>query len=408
MANNLKNCLLCRQENYWLEIRLVDELNKSFGSLSGSLKDSTGKEHAVTLSGGYLLLTDLPAGPVELKLETNALLTEAKKHQPRPMPQTSPAKEYADKNKGYQKSKIKYQYITLGDIWTFEPKIIPDKHKTDGTGKPLRVATNNSYVFEIKALNKPNLPALIYKTPDEGHEMDDYSMADDMQHGDMSDIEIINMHKDILIAFEVDAFKKPAEEHFRVMRSCAGLYSWYGDTSSLGLIMIDRFQKNMTEKFSHELLDRALATHSNTDNCVNLIQRSLSNILINKKMDLDDEFIYTLKNYLTNGDYRVTHSGFNEKKDFVNGLVFSVHTLWAMEIYLTNIDIDYVSGLFSANVEIIAQDHFGLDRYDLKKHNPIVQLDELFKSWFILQRCNKYNYKPYITEMTAFREVSND
>ena len=129
MGNNIKNCLECQKNQFWVEIRLVDELNKPFGSLTGTLKDAAGNIHAVTLTGGYLLLTDLPAGPVELKLETKALLMEAKKHKPRPMPQASPAKEYADKNKGYQKSKTKYQYITLGDVWTFEPQIIPDRHR---------------------------------------------------------------------------------------------------------------------------------------------------------------------------------------------------------------------------------------------------------------------------------------
>lgn len=407
MSNNIKNCLQCENNQFWIELRLVDEMNQPFGSLSGTLKDTTGKIYPVTLSAGYLLLSDLPAGPVELKLETKALLTEAKKHKPRPMPQASPAKAYADKNKGYQKSKIKYQYITLGDLWALEPQIIPDRHRASHSEHPLRMATNNSYVLEIKSLAQITLPALIHKTPDAGHYMDDYIVADDMQHGDLSEGEIINMHKDILISFSDDAFKKSPEEHFKTMHACSKLYSWYGDTSSLGSIMINRFQRNVTGKFKHSLLDSALKRHPNTDTCVNSIRRSLLDLLIERKMDLSDELVFILKNELTNGDYKISHSGFDEKKDFINGLVFSVHTLWAMEIYLTNVDIDYTSGVFSAEIKILAQDHFGLDKGDVKKHNPIVQVDELFKSWFILQRCNKYNYKPYITEMIAFREVSN-
>jgi len=152
MGNNIKNCLECQKNQFWVEIRLVDELNKPFSSLTGTLKDATGNIHAVTLTGGYLLLTDLPAGPVELKLETKALLTEAKKHKPRTMPQTSPAKEYADKNKGYQKSKIKYQYITLGDVWMNNPDM-PKEHQTGATGTTLKLATKNSYVGEIKCFS---------------------------------------------------------------------------------------------------------------------------------------------------------------------------------------------------------------------------------------------------------------
>jgi hypothetical protein len=189
MGNNIKNCLECQKNQFWVEIRLVDELNKPFGSLTGTLKDATGNIHAVTLTGGYLLLTDLPAGPVELKLETKALLMEAKKHKPRPMPQTSPAKEYADKNKGYQKSKTKYQYITLGDIWAFEPQIIPDRHRAGSTGQSLRMATNNSYLLEVKALIQLHLPTILFQSE---HPMDD-EKADDMQSGDKTKTQIMNL-----------------------------------------------------------------------------------------------------------------------------------------------------------------------------------------------------------------------
>ena len=88
---------------------------------------------------------------------------EAKKQKPRPMPQTSPAKEYADKNKGYQKSKTKYQYITLGDVWTFEPQIIPDRHRPGSAGQLLRMATNNSYLLEVKALIQLHLPTILFQ-----------------------------------------------------------------------------------------------------------------------------------------------------------------------------------------------------------------------------------------------------
>jgi hypothetical protein len=43
MGNNIKNCLECQKNQFWVEIRLVDELNKPFGSLTGTLKDATSK-----------------------------------------------------------------------------------------------------------------------------------------------------------------------------------------------------------------------------------------------------------------------------------------------------------------------------------------------------------------------------
>ena len=133
MTAKINQCRDCRPKDQWIEIRLVDEMNQPFGSLNGKLKDATGSEYQVMLSGGYLLLTGLPAGPVELKIETSALLNEAKKHKPRLSPQTSPAKEYADKHKGYQNKKIRYQHVALGDLWTVKSDM-PREHQAGATG----------------------------------------------------------------------------------------------------------------------------------------------------------------------------------------------------------------------------------------------------------------------------------
>ncbi len=149
MTAKVNQCRDCQPKDHWIEIRLVDEMNQSFGSLTGKLKDASGTEHKVMLSGGYLLLTNLPAGPVELKIETSELLTEAKKHKPRPSPQTSPAREYVDKNNGYEKSKIRYQHVALGDLWTVQPDM-PKEHQAGATGNTLRLATSNSYVVEVR------------------------------------------------------------------------------------------------------------------------------------------------------------------------------------------------------------------------------------------------------------------
>jgi len=65
MANNMENCIPCKQFNHWIEIRLVDEYAKLFkGSLNGKLKDNGGQIHTIAFKDGYLLQTDLPAGPV--------------------------------------------------------------------------------------------------------------------------------------------------------------------------------------------------------------------------------------------------------------------------------------------------------------------------------------------------------
>lgn len=236
MTAKINQCRDCQPKDQWIEIRLVDEMNQPFGSLNGKLKDATGSEHQVMLSGGYLLLTGLPAGPVELKIETSALLNEAKKHKPRISPQTSPAKEYADKHKGYQNKKIRYQNITLGDVWQLEPGMIPERHKTGQTGKPLRMVSNNSYLLEVRPLIQLHLPLVIFQSQ---KPMDDIK-ADDMQSGDMSRTQIMNLGMFKPFSKLDYEFDLPASNYFFNFRLFANSVSW-GKYGSLTKMMIDRF-----------------------------------------------------------------------------------------------------------------------------------------------------------------------
>ncbi len=400
MGNNIKNCLECQKNQFWVEIRLVDELNKPFGSLAGTLKDATANIHAVTLTGGYLLLTDLPAGPVELKLETKALLTEAKKHKPRPMPQTSPVKKYADKNKGYQKSKIKYQYITLGDVWTFEPQIIPDRHRAGSAGQPLRMATNNSYLLEVKALIQPHLPAIVFQSK---NPMDDEN-ADDMQSGDKTKTQIMNLGMFRPFSKLDYEFDLPASNHFANFRLFASSVSW-GTYGSLTKMMIDRFEQNVGGKFTHPLLDQAAKEHENTDAVVKKVSELFANKLKNTKGELTEIDIKDVWDSLAKGRYAIHLPGFDTKPDWFNGLGITVHGIWSLQLTLKKLDIDILNRTFNGEVAFKAQDHFGLNIDDVNG-GKYFEFLRIFRSWFLLQRYDKFGYKPFITEMNHIRKIS--
>jgi len=401
MTEKINQCRDCQPKDQWIEIKLVDEMNQPFGSLAGNITDAAGNMHPVTLTGGYLLLTDLPAGPVELKLETKVLLTEAKQHHPRPMPQTSPAKQYADKNKGYQKSKIKYQYITLGDLWASEPKIIPDKHKPGGTGQSFRIVTNNSYIFEIQALNQPSLPAVIFKSK---NPMDDYTLLDDMQCGDKSKNEILSLGSGKLISFCENDFKQSAASLFVNMRAFSKPFSIYGESSKLAPMMIDHFEKNTGVKFTHHLLNEVAQKHENTDAVVRKVSYEIKRKLKNSKGELRDNDLKEIWDILANDkDRSLKLPGFDSDVDYINGMVFCVHGLTALELKLTNLDVDMINRTFKCTIEFKAQDHFGLDEKDVteKGFEKLI----LFRAWFILQRWNVYGYKPFITEMNHSRNI---
>lgn len=402
MGNNIKNCLECEKNQFWIEIRLVDEMNKPFGSLSGTLKDTTGKIYPITLTAGYLLLSDLPAGPVELNLETKALLAEAKKHKPRPMPQTSPAKEYADKSQGYQKSKIKYQYITLGDVWILEPQIVPDRHRAGSAGQPLRMAINNSYHLELKAFTQLNLPAIIFQSK---KPMDDEN-ADDMQSGDKSKSQIMDlgMFKPFnKLDYEFDL---SASNHFANFRFFANSVSW-GEYGVLTKMMIDRFEENIGSKFTHPLLDQAAKEHENTDAVVNKLSELFVSKLKNTKGELTEIDIQSIWDSLAKGQYAIHLPGFDTKPDWLNGLGITVHGIWSLQLTLKKLDIDIINRTFSGEVAFKAQDHFGLNIDDVNG-GKYFEFLRIFRSWFLLQRYDKFGYKPFITEMNHMRNISGN
>jgi len=156
MANHLQHCLQCIQYDHWIEIRLVDEFAKPIrGSLSGKLIDNQRNTHSVTFQDGYLCIPDgLPAGPVRLEIPTDNLLKTIYPLPSRASSQPSPVPETAKKTKGFEGAQVKYQNITVGDIWDNPPEAkLSERHQPRGTGKKIILIADNSYMLEIRAFN---------------------------------------------------------------------------------------------------------------------------------------------------------------------------------------------------------------------------------------------------------------
>ncbi|MCU5771892.1 DUF3289 family protein [Erwiniaceae bacterium BAC15a-03b] len=92
---------------------------------------------------------------------------------------------------------------------------------------------------------------------------------------------------------------------------------------------------------------------------------------------------------------------FNRWYDRFNGLSMSVHDIYATHISIKSLRV--AADNYSASIHFKAQDHFGLDTQDILKlrfhHIPI------FRIWFILQRWEKFGYKPFMTNMEAVVDI---
>ncbi|CAI1645616.1 Protein of uncharacterised function (DUF3289) [Serratia quinivorans] len=84
-------------------------------------------------------------------------------------------------------------------------------------------------------------------------------------------------------------------------------------------------------------------------------------------------------------------------KDSVNGLGVTVHDINSTEISIES--LVFQGNSYTAVVKYKAQDHFGLDKDDIGKlkFNSI----SFFRIWFVLQRYEKFAYKPFFTNFGA-------
>jgi hypothetical protein len=152
MANNVTTCIPC-QKNHWIEIQLVDEHAEPItGGISGTLVTNDNQSHDVKLSQGYLLLTEIPAGPVTLKLITEPWLEAVYPHKPRKTDENNSVPAYTQSKMGYQSSSREYKNITVGDLWRAMPEsAIPKRHQPGATGQKLVLVADHSYVLEVRA-----------------------------------------------------------------------------------------------------------------------------------------------------------------------------------------------------------------------------------------------------------------
>ncbi|WP_426447696.1 DUF3289 family protein [Siccibacter colletis] len=276
------------------------------------------------------------------------------------------------------------------------------------------------------------LPALIYQTL---RQMDD-DKAKDMHHGDLDALTLRNklnldvdtvsarvnartlrllnqpnpymMSSPYAIAAIPDTMPVVSREEAAVLmfdefRELAKLFSFHGEYQHIITEMITHMQDNSGTPYSSPLLDQALREQIMNDRSE---QSSLLKIKDVISSYLDSEHsLYPLKfkNKFTAaiGEHTVLPK-FNSIKDRTNGLVISVHDIWATHITLESLEIK--SGSYRAKVHYRIQDHFGLDDEDVL--DPVYREFRIFRLWFVLQRWDQYGYKPFITEMNATVEIS--
>ncbi|PSW61155.1 hypothetical protein C0W54_12825 [Photobacterium kishitanii] len=76
--------------------------------------------------------------------------------------------------------------------------------------------------------------------------------------------------------------------------------------------------------------------------------------------------------------------------------------IYAVSITISSLTIN--NGSFDGVLSFKVQDHFGLDKADVSTEKPFHTL-AFFREWFLLQRYEKFGFKPFITEMNFDTDI---
>ncbi len=268
-------------------------------------------------------------------------------------------------------------------------------------------------------------PCTLFKTQ---NRMDDYS-AKDMRCGDLTAEQLksnyglvdISTRANPYTLTKVTPFTQPqsmfygsrgegekisrpqcANILFDELRDLSRLFSVYGPYKHLIKRMITHMQNGNGKPFSSIHLDNALKAHIVNDETEN---STLSKIkyALNENINWQTGiYPVTGKNEFQKAILEGKLPKFDRFQDNFNGMGITVHDTWATEITIKNLQVD--NNHYRAVLHYKVQDHFGLDVNDISKFR--FNQFRFFRIWFVLQRYDKFNFKPFMTNMDTTIEIT--
>ncbi|UJD80356.1 DUF3289 family protein [Serratia rubidaea] len=276
-------------------------------------------------------------------------------------------------------------------------------------------------------MSMAKFPQQIYATR---NNFNDYG-ADDMRHGDISETRLKREFHLTTISNVVNpytltrltAFNNPQNRFFGVygksstgkisVQQCAKLlfdemqvtslpFSVYGPYRQLINQMLKHMQKSNGLPFWSALLNMAYRHQIMPDNSRNSSRLAVKAVL--------DAYIDYQKQGIPQSKVRAFYDAVNDTvlpkfdsliMDKINGLGITVHDVYATRIDLLSLDV--IGTRWRARVKFMGQDHFGLDVSDIRKKK--FSQFQFFRIWFILQRFNRFGFRPFLTNMEAVIDI---
>ncbi|ELY4568074.1 DUF3289 family protein, partial [Cronobacter sakazakii] len=191
--------------------------------------------------------------------------------------------------------------------------------------------------------------------------------------------------------------KECANLLFDEMRASSLPFAAYGQYRHLINSMLTHMQTKNGEPFNHSHLNLAyrnlILGNKSTNSTYDVIEKTL-----NKHADyINNEKSSSLIRELQENISNSILPKFDAFSDRFNGMGITIHDVHATKIDLLKLNV--TKNQWRAQLKFTAQDHFGLDDTDIR--NKKFYQFQFFRIWFLLQRYDKFGFRPFMTNMEA-------
>lgn len=250
--------------------------------------------------------------------------------------------------------------------------------------------------------------------------------ADDMRYGDISQEQLIKRFRLTAVSNVVDPYTLTRLTPFNTPQSrfagvygnsnggqlsaheCARLlfeelqttclpFAFYGPYRQLINQMLTHLYRSTGAPWRDARLDLAYRNQILSDNSKNSTRIAIKQVI-------DTYIDYQQKGYPGDKVFAFAEAirdkilpKFDSFIDKVNGMGICVHDVHATQINVLSLKVE--EKRWRAKILFHGQDHFGLGVEDIQKRK-FMQL-QFFRIWFILQRFNRFGFRPFLTNMEA-------
>lgn len=192
---------------------------------------------------------------------------------------------------------------------------------------------------------------------------------------------------------------------FEEMQVTSLPYSLVGSYRHLINQMLRHFQRSSGMPFRDSQLDAAWRQKINSDYAANTtksrVHKSIGRYIDYNSKGISRESLMEIKGEVMDSLLPTFNSPVMDK---INGMGITVHGVYATKIEILRLEVDERG--WQASIKFTGQDHFGLDEEDIckKKFNQL----QFFRIWFILQRFNRFGFRPFMTDMEAVISIGGE